>query len=396
MVLVINFSALYLPGHDAQVQFRFVKKIFGDAHSALGYFFGLGLVEAPFYAFGKLLDRIGLHTVAGHPVEQTTIALGLALLTVAAWPLLRAVLRGVSLRHGSFAILAAALGTPLFYYVTFLPGKDHALDALLFTGAVYLAYRYFRTETPERWLPYALGALFGLSYTVRYFDGAEAVALVLLFAYWRRWRDALVTAVTSGVVCLALFAVPWAYGVPVFSGSYSADNVLTFAPLNPLRMLLTDRRGYFVWSPIALLAVVGLVILFRRRPELRRFLLAITAMALAVIASYALVAFWDGGQWSFGQRFYTTLFPVVAIGLAGLLDTAPRPAAVLSIIAVAWTMFLYCNFITIGGPQYYGATGSATELAAVPVRTHTSAGAYGFGLWHRSNLLRPLFAWPFG
>lgn len=398
VVLVVNFSVLSLRGSDSQVQYGFVKRLFGDAHSASGYYFGLGLVEAPLYALGKLLHGVGLQSVAGNPVEQATIALGLGLLTVSAWPLLSPVFRGLSLRHGALAVLAAGLGTPIFYYVTILPGKNHALDALLFTGVVYLVFRYFNGQPRSRWLPFAIGALFGFAYTVRYFSGAEAVMLVLLLAYWRRWRDAIAIAATSAVVCLALFAIPHAFGVPVFSGGlYSPENVLTFAPLNPLRMLFSDHRGYFVWSPVAFLALLGYVALMRRRPEQRRFLVAVAAMGVAVIASYALISFWDGGQWAFGQRFYSTLFPVVAIGLAGLLDIAPRRTAVAAAVAVGWTLFLYVNFVTIGGAQYYGSTtAGASDLALVPVRAHTSIGAYGFGLWHKSNLLRPFFAWPFG
>ena len=394
-LLVVNFSALYLTGGDSQVQFTFVQRLFGDARTADGYFFGLALAEAPFYAAGKLLGYCGLHSVSGKPVEQTTVALGLGLITVAAWPLLQSVCRGLRLRHGAFAILAAGLGTPLFYYATFVPGKDHALDALLFSAAIYLAYRYFSAARVEPWLPYAIGAVFGFSCTVRYFNGAEAVAFVLVLVYWRRWRDAITVGATSAVVCLALFLIPILYSASVFSGGPATENTLTFAPLNPLRMLFTDHRGYFVWSPIGALGALGYIVLFRRRPDDRRFLVAVVAMALAVMSSYALIPFWDG-TWAFGQRFYTPLFPVVAIGLAGLLEATPRPAMIAAAVATAWTLFLCFNLATIGGPQYRSTTsGGASDLALVPAHAHTSLGAYGFGVWHVSNLLRPVIAWPF-
>jgi hypothetical protein len=399
IVLVVNFSALALVTGDEEVQLTFVKRLFGDAPRALGYFFGLGLVEAPFYALGKLLDAAGLDTVAGHPVEETVIALGLGLLTVAAWPLLATVLRGLSLGHAGFAILAAALGTPFFYYATFVPGKNHALDGLLFCAAIYLVFRYFRADTPERWVPYALGALYGLACAVRYFNGAELALLLLLLVVWRRYRHAAEIALTASVAFLLLMLIPRALGVPVFShtvgGNYTTT-ILVFAPLNPLRMLFTDHRGYFVWAPVAALAVPGLVLLFRRRPEHRRFLTTIVAMGLGLVAAYAFVPFWDG-TWAFGQRFYTPLFPLVAIGLAGLLDAAPRLAGAAAAVAVSWTLFLCFNLVTIGGPQYLKTTpGGVEDLALVPVHTDTSPGAYGFGVWHKSNLLRPLFAWPFG
>lgn len=388
-VFLVNFEAFRIASGDEGVQFRFVERLYGDAHQAVGYYFGLGLVEAPFYGIGKLLGSAGLHSVAGNPIEQASVAFGLGLISLVAWPLLASVIRGIGASGAGFAILAAALGTPFFYYAVFLPGKSHALDGVLFTGVIFLAFRYFRAERPERWITFALGALLGLSYTVRYFDGAEGVMLVLLLLWWRRWRPAVEVAATSAVVCLLLFAIPAAYGVRVFSGgNYSAENVLVFAPLNPLRMLFTNHRGYFVWSPVAALAAVGLVLLFRRRPEHRRFLTAVTAMAVGIMCSYSLVAFWDG-TWAFGQRFFTPLFPVVAIGLAGLVDAIPRTAVAAATIAVAWSLFLAFNLNVVGGPQYVGNTpGGASDVALIPARTNTSVGAYLYGLRLRSHLFR--------
>ena len=389
LFFIANFEAFRLVSGDESVQYHFVQRLYGDRHDAVGYYFGLGLVEAPFYGIGKLLDHAGLHTVSGNPVEQAAAALGLGLLTIAAWPLVGAVIRGLRLPAAGFAILAAAFGTPFFYYAVFLPGKNHAVDGVLFAGAIYLVFRYLRTDGRERWVPFALGALFGLSYTVRYFDGAAAVMLVLALLAWRRWRHAAQVAVTSAVVCLVLFAIPLAYGIPVFSGgNYSAENVLVFAPLNPLRMLFTDHRGYFVWSPVALLATIGFVLLFRSRPEHRRFLAAVAAMSLGIMWAYSLVAFWDG-TWTVGQRFFTPLFPVVAIGLAGLIDAAPRIAVAAAAVATAWFLFLAFNLMVIGGPQYVSNTpGGASDVALLPSRTHTSVGAYFWGIRFRSHLFR--------
>jgi hypothetical protein len=394
---VVNFNSLRIVTGDERVQFGFVQRMFGDAHSALGYYFGLALVEAPFYALGKLLARLGLDAVWGHPVEQAAVALGLGVVTLLSWPLLRPVFAGLSLRSAGVSLLAAAFGTPLFYFATFVPGKSHATDAVVFAAVIYLTYRYFTSPNPEPWLPYTLGALFGFSYTVRYFSGAESVVLVLLLFWWRRYRHAIEIALTSAIVCLLLFLVPWSLGVKVFSGgNYSAENVLTFAPLNPLRMLFTNHRGYFVWAPVAALAVLGLVHLFRTRTEHRRFLVAVVGMSIGLISSYSLISFWDG-TWFFGQRFYTPLFPVVAIGLAGLLDVAPRLGGAAAVVATGWTLFLCFNLVTIGGPQYRATIpGGATDLALLAHRTHTGLGAYAFGIWHKSNLLAPFFTWPFG
>jgi hypothetical protein len=385
LLFIVAYSSLSLADGDSQVQYRFVRRLFGDADNALGYYFGLGLLEAPFYGVGKVFRGLGIHTLMGQPVLPATVALGLGLFTLAAWPPLAAILRGLDLPHPGLVILAAAFGTPFFYYAAFSPGKNHAPDAVLFAVVLYLAYRYFRESEPERWVPFALGAVLGVACTVRYFSGAEAVMLVLFLAWCRRWRHALIVTITATIAALLLLAVPWALDVPVFGGGYAAERVLTFAPLNPLRMLFTNQRGFFVWSPVSALAAVGLVLLFRRRPEHRRFLSAATLMGVGIMAAYAFVPFWTG-TFAFSQRFFTPLFPLVAIGLAGLVEAVPRTALAAAAVATAWSIFLALNFVIIGGPQYLSDTrGGASDLALVPFRTHTSIGAYLWGVKHKSN-----------
>src|SRR2546430_1467622 len=71
-LLLVNFSGLAMNSGDSLVQYGFVQRMFGDAHSALGYYFGLALIEAPFYAIGKLLHLLGLKLVLGRSIEQAS------------------------------------------------------------------------------------------------------------------------------------------------------------------------------------------------------------------------------------------------------------------------------------------------------------------------------------
>jgi len=385
---VLNFSALQMNIGDGTVQYQFVQRLFGDRAHAGGYFFGLGLAEAPFYGAGKILSHVGIRNIGGEPVREATIALGFGLLTTLAWPLLLPILRGLELPQPGLLVSAAVLGTPLFFYATFKPWKDHALDALLFSATLLLVYRYFGSDAHERRLPVAIGATLGLACTVRYFNGAEGVALVLMLMLLRRWRDAIEVTVAAVVAFLVLLAVPLSLGSSVFAGGSSPDSALTFAPLNPLRMLFTNHRGYFVWSPVAALGLIGFLLLLKSRPAHRLFLATAAVMGVAIVASYSLITFWDG-TWSFSQRFFTPLFPLVAIGLGGLTLSLPRFTMVAATAACTWSLFLAFNLEIIGGPQYLSTVpGGATDVAAIPIRGHVSIGAYLWGVRHRSLLFR--------
>lgn len=386
-LLVLNFNRLGILTGDENVQYGLVKRMYGDANTALGYYFGLALVEAPFYGIGKALDAAGLTTVAGHPTREAAITTGLGLLTLTMWPLLASLIRSLRLALPGPAILLAALGTPLFFYSSQEAAKNHALDAILFTVVVYLTYRYFHDEPRSRWLPALIGVVLGFSVLVRYTQGAEAVALVACLLWLRRFRDTAELVAGAAVTVLLLALIPLALDVPLRGGGYS-ESLIQFRPLNPYRMLFTDHRGYFVWSPVAILAAIGIFRLFRRRPDERKFLTVILLMAAAVVVSYTSVGFWDG-TWAFGQRFFTPFFPIVALGLASLFEVKRPLTVAAASLAAAWSLFLMFNLTVIGGPKYLNTVpGGASDLAVLPARTHESVGSYLWGLRYKSNFLR--------
>jgi hypothetical protein len=406
-----NFAVLSLQGGDSPVQYAWVQNLFGDRAEAwgsvgpghpIGYFFGLGLLEAPLYGLGKVLEHAGVETLGGHPIKPALVVLGTGvLLVVLAAGIIVWLLRRPRLPFAGLALVAATFGTSLVFWFVFSPGKNHPADAALFTLVLALTFAYFQSAAPPLRLIWALGATLGLSITVRYLAGAEAVALVGVLAWFRRWLDAARVAVATAVACGLLFTIPLALGTPVFYHGYGVSQWVGFYPLNPLRMLVIDHRGLFIWSPVTALALVGLVLVYRRRPAHHRFLVAAYAMGLAIILSYSVMPTWDG-DWSFGQRYYTPLFPLVALGLAGLLDAArgfTRFAVVVATLAAtAWSIFLCLNLL-VARPQDLSWNTTvpvgASGLARLPSQEHISAGEYVWALYYHSRLIEPFVSWPF-
>lgn len=165
-------------------------------------------------------------------------------------------------------------------------------------------------------------------------------------------------------------------------------------------MLFTEHRGLFVWSPVTILAAIGLVLLWRNRPEQRRFLLAAYAMGAAIVLSYAFVPYWDG-TWSFSQRYFTPLFPLVVLGLAGLIDAvsgALRIAVIAAaVLGTAWSLYLCFTLATIGPAVYTGVTvpDGAWGVARLPAQQHVTLGSYAWSVYYRSRLVKPVVPWPF-
>jgi len=118
-----------------------------------------------------------------------------------------------------------------------------------------------------------------------------------------------------------------------------------FDPTIPARMLFSDHRGLFLWTPLAAAAAIGFAFALQARKgqsrEHRWFLVSLLAAALALLLVHVFWPRWDGG-FAFSQRFLTGLFPLYLIGVAELVRRARRavyPALALAVgfaLAVAF------------------------------------------------------------
>jgi hypothetical protein len=393
LLLVLNFARFHFGTTDELIQYGFVQRLYGDSHQHSAYLFGLAIIEAPFYGVGKVIGKLGLDHPAGHPITQVVPAVAFGLATLLVWPLLAPVLRGLRLPAAGRALLFAALGMPLLFYATFHPTKSHGLECVLFSVAILLVFRLFTEDTVPRWLPFALGGSLGLITTVRYLDAALGVALVGVLLAYRQIRTALEVSIGGIVVAAALAALPLAMGatLTLTEAPQAGTLIHRHVPLGgytfmtPVAMLFSNQRGMFLWSPISVLALAGLVALWRRRPEHRRFLTTIYVMSVALVLFQGVTPWFTGG-FGFAQRYLTVLMPLVAIGVAGAILAWRRVAVVISLVCVGWTMFLFLNFVTIGRVPWWRESG-VTGLAGVPWKRHISPGAYVWGVRYQSNFL---------
>jgi len=388
VLFALNFNVLTITTEgDSRVQFTLVRRLFGADVHAVGYQFGLAIFEVPFYACGRLLTAFGITSIGGAPSTEASVALGSSLVTLGALLLTAHLVTALRLPVPGFAAFTATFGMPLFYYGTWVPGKTHSWDTFLFAAALVVLLAYVRSDFLDGRLLVILAVILGFAATVRYFSAPAIVALAISLAVLRHYRQAFLLLAVAATTWGLLFLVPFAAGAPLTGGGYG-ENVLAFDPLGPVKMLVTDHRGLFVWSPIALVGLVGYARLLRRGGRDRRFLVLAGAMGFAILVSYAAIPFWDG-TWSFSQRYLTPLTPLVGIGVAGLAGATRRWAIALGTLATAWTVFLALNLQLVGPPanDYTTIRGGASDVALQVTRRHVSPGEYAWAIYHRSRLL---------
>ena len=265
------------------------------------------------------------------------------------------------------AVLATWLGTAALYYTLITPLYSHAAS---WFGVASMLYATHLASVPPfrvaRWL--VAGLWGGYMVAIRLPDASLLVIPLFMFAasaghVWPKWRILVPCALawTAGVVIgylpqgVASFLLygRWAASSATELGAAFHSGVLVDA-------LFSSRyEGWISWTPIIALALVGLFLLNRgaNSSGTRRIafaaLLGVTALYLVdVLHPYAR----QGA--AFGARRYVSGSPLVAIGIAGVLNAAgARPRhrrasiGVLSALVVwnVWLLTCYELLVNVYG-----------------------------------------------
>jgi hypothetical protein len=245
--------------------------------------------------------------------------------------------RWVSARAALLASVGLGLGTSMWATASQLLWQ-HGPVALGIAAGVF-----FLTE-PERSLRSAglAGLAFSLSIAARPTSALfwmAAIGALLLERRPRRERFIRAAWFAAAGIPVVLFSCAYNlywYSTPL--GGYSlAVHALAWRdlPKGAAGLLLSPNRGLFVFTPIALLGIIGLVRSFRRlREEPYLPMLAIaTTVHFLLISGYAE---WVGG-WSFGPRYMVDVLPILALGAGLELPRLGRGAGAALAIAFLWS-----------------------------------------------------------
>jgi len=255
------------------------------------------------------------------------------------------------------AVLAVWFASALVFYLYITPPMAHANSVFAVALFTWLWLRgRDRERTPGEWG--LLGASAGLMVLVRELNWLMMIPLLFdeglrLFAAVRRRRPGMWSERVPGyLVCgVALGAVvaPQFLVYQALHGTLSPSPFVTekFSyPQFALPVLFSGFHGLYSWTPVTLLATIGLWFLGRRQPVVA------TGLALAFVAQVLVVgsyATWWGGA-SFGARRFLNCTPLFALGLAALFARLPverrRRTAALVAALIAWNFGLALQYGT--------------------------------------------------
>jgi hypothetical protein len=285
------------------------------------------VTAADLFAVSPVLEKVSASAIAA-------LAVVFIYLTLRRW---------VSARAAFLASVGLGLGTSMWATASQMLWQ-HGPVALGIAAGVF-----FLTD-PERSIHSAI--LSGLAYslaiasrpTAAFFWMAAIGALLLERTPLRQRFIRAAWFAAAGIPAVLFsfaFNLYW-YSTPL--GGYSLavhDLAWSDLPKGAAGLLLSPNRGLFIFTPIALLGIIGLVRSFRRlREEPHLPMLAIAAMAhFLLISGYAE---WIGG-WSFGPRYMVDVLPILALGAGLELPRLGRGAAVALGIALVWSVLVQWN-----------------------------------------------------
>jgi hypothetical protein len=158
-------------------------------------------------------------------------------------------------------------------------------------------------------------------------------------------RRALVTLIVVAAIGGGALYANWYFHGSLLGGraeivsgvehTHRVDAYFELSPSHYLGLLLAPSRGLFVYSPVLLFALPGLVRALRDppRPPLRE----VTIAGLLVFLLYGWIATWWGG-WVFGPRYMADLMPFFALWLVLAPPLATRTGVVVFAMALAWSI----------------------------------------------------------
>jgi hypothetical protein len=341
---------------------------------------GAPLLWLPFYGAGHVAAALTGAPADGFSFPYiAAVTYGSALYGFLALLLSIDVARRVAGGRHCVAAAVVWFGTPLLFYMYVAPVFAHAASAF---AVSLLLWVWLRVRA--RWSIggiVALGAAGALAGMVREQDLFFVAGPTIDFVRWA-WTQRRAAAAGQLNTQLPAIALRAAIGVTSFVFAY-APQLASYYALNGhpsptttvtrkmtwtsphfLQVLLSPEHGLFFWTPLAVVALAGVVILWLRPsvahrtdsspsllPPRDRSWVAALMLVMVLLQVYVSgsVESWTVAG-AFGQRRFVALTPILVVGLAAL---APIPrwsatrravAAGITVLAVWWNIGLMAQF----------------------------------------------------
>jgi hypothetical protein len=318
---------------------------------------GYSIMAIPFLAVGTAVDAM-----AGNPADgfsryailfyclTNVVLTGLGLVALFAFFYqVASSWEGVPQARANMAALAATgavfLGTSVGYYA--FSEMSHA--ATFASGSIFLAW-WWKVRERDDLKSWAILGLFGGLLAISRWQDIFFAGAPLLFDLMSGWQ-AIRRRIWSRMIYGAAIAFCWIPQVTEWKfmfGKYLTvpqGSIFVFPPPLIPNVLFSSEHGWFTWTPLALIGLLGLIA--AAIGNARAFLPWIVVVALQVSLIASIPHTWHSGP-SFGNRYMTSSAPIVGLGLLFLFCRSARFFRILWVTAAV----LCCLFSVMFAIQF--------------------------------------------
>jgi len=324
---------------------------------------GLAMLYLPFFLLGHLVAWLTGAEMNGFspPYAMFLVLSSLFYVVLGLLALRKVLLRFFSDGITALTLLAMFFATNLFFYTAHEGPMSHAYNFALFAFFILLTIKWY--ERPGTGNSLLLGLLSGLIVLVR---PTNIVILVFFVLYnVKSLSDLKHRVVFLGgkyQLILLMAAAALLVWVPQLiywksvSGqwlyySYKEEEGFFFGNPQIIRGLFSYRKGWLLYTPIMVLALSGIALLWKNRREFFWPVLVFTVINIYVVLSWW--SWWYGG--GFGQRAFIETYALLAIPFATLLHAAGKWKKIAQWVFVALTFLMMIHGIFQTAQYHYGA-----------------------------------------
>ena len=335
---------------------------------------GLSMLYSPFFFMAHWIAPLVGQTQDGF---NSTYQLFLVLSSLF-WVMMGLlVLRRILLRFftpvsTAITLVLVGLGTNLFFYTVHEGPMSHGYNFAFITFFLGLVIQWYEAPTYRKSI--LMGFVYGLIVLIR----PSNILVGILLAGWgvssletlkkrplyllKHWRHF--------IVMFLMFLIPWIpqmlywkelTGSFLFNSYESSGSSFFFDNPQIFHVLLSFRKGWYIYTPLMLVATFGLFFLGRKCKGAVWPITIYLLVQIYVLASWW--SWWTGG--SFGLRSFVDLYGIMALPLAAIVEVSMERRKVVAWATGAFLFFLlFLNqFQTIQYQQGFIHHSAMTRLA---------------------------------
>ncbi|MDF2436765.1 MAG: hypothetical protein K0Q95_1141 [Bacteroidota bacterium] len=312
---------------------------------------GLSVALAPFFMAGHLATKLTGGAQDGYSFcYQNAVSLGVIIyLLVGLFYLRKLLLNWFDDKIIALTIVALSIGTNLLWYSTFEGLMPHAISFSLLCACLFHFYEWLKIGSNKHLLIF--GAVLGLSVLIR------PLALTLLIYFFiilllskggiratiEFLKPQLSYLIFAMLICMSIGSLQlmyWKFATGRWLYDVYIDEHFIFDSPQMIPFLFSFRKGVFIYTPVLIFAVIGLIILFKKNRAV--FYGTIIMMITTVFLLSSWWAWSYGISW--GIRPMIDYYSILSIPLAAGFSFVLKKGKALKIVSsVVIFLFIALN-----------------------------------------------------